>query len=174
MAGGTGRHGRLAYFRVRTVLVDLVSSAISSASSTFFLSRTVPVAASTTSTTLASSLAVSSLPDCSASCHGAAELGGGGVLVAELAGLQALLDDLGQLGLAGVVRDLPVDPGGQGLVVGPHGPDQALAEHLGGAVGRGGDQADPGGEHLLADAAGADLHADVVVAALAAPQAPVG
>src|SRR5690242_12604784 len=55
------------YFLVLTVLVDLVSSAISSASSTFFFSRTVPDAASTTSTTLASSLAVPSLPDCSAS-----------------------------------------------------------------------------------------------------------
>jgi hypothetical protein len=44
-----------------------VSSAISSASSTLFFSRTVPDAASTTSTTLASSLAVPSLPDCSAS-----------------------------------------------------------------------------------------------------------
>src|SRR5215469_9676043 len=51
------------YFLVLTVLVDLVSSAISSASSTFFFSCTVPVAGSITSTTLASSLAVSSLPD---------------------------------------------------------------------------------------------------------------
>jgi len=51
------------YFLARTVLVDLVSRAISSASSTCFFSRTVPVSTSMTSTTLASSLAVSSLPD---------------------------------------------------------------------------------------------------------------
>jgi len=57
------RPARAGYFLVLTVLVDLVSSAISSASSTFFFSCTVPVAGSTTSTTLASSLAVSSLPD---------------------------------------------------------------------------------------------------------------
>jgi hypothetical protein len=50
-------------FLTRTVLVDLVSKAISSTSSTFFFSLTVPVSTSTTSTTLASSLAVSSLPD---------------------------------------------------------------------------------------------------------------
>ena len=50
-------------FFTRTVLVDLVSSAISSTSSTFCFSLTVPVSESTTSTTLASSLAVSSFPD---------------------------------------------------------------------------------------------------------------
>src|ERR1700730_10985978 len=61
------RPSLLGYFLVLTVLVDLVSSAISTASSTFFLSRPVPGAAATTSTTLASSLAVSSLPDCWAS-----------------------------------------------------------------------------------------------------------
>jgi hypothetical protein len=55
------------YFLVLMVLTDLVSSVISSASATFFLRRTVPVAASTTSTTLARSLAVSSFPDCAAS-----------------------------------------------------------------------------------------------------------
>src|SRR5713101_877441 len=62
MAVRTGnRHGD-AGFVTRTVLVDRVSNAISSTSSTFFLSRTVPVAASSTSTTLERSLAVSSLP----------------------------------------------------------------------------------------------------------------
>src|SRR5205807_224119 len=46
-----GQVGMPPHFFVRTVLVDLVSSAISSASSTCFFSRTVPDAASTTSTT---------------------------------------------------------------------------------------------------------------------------
>ncbi len=55
------------HFFTRTVLVDRVSSVISSASSTFVFSRTVPVAASTTSTTFASSFAVSALPEALAS-----------------------------------------------------------------------------------------------------------
>jgi hypothetical protein len=44
-----------------------------------------------------------------------------------LAGLQAVLDGGGQLSLAGVVRDSLVDLGGQGLIVRPDRPDQALA-----------------------------------------------
>src|SRR5580692_85996 len=71
MPAGTDRHRCLldtllfagGYFLARTVLVDRVSRAISSASSTCLRSRTVPVSTSMTSTTLASSLAVSSLPD---------------------------------------------------------------------------------------------------------------
>ncbi len=57
----------LGHFFTRTVLVDRVSSVISSASSTFAFSRTVPVAASTTSTTFASSFAVSAFPEALAS-----------------------------------------------------------------------------------------------------------
>lgn len=55
------------YFFTRTVLVDRVSRVISSASVTFAFSRTVPVAASTTSTTFASSFAVSAFPEALAS-----------------------------------------------------------------------------------------------------------
>ena len=58
-----GQMGIVPHFLARTVLVDLVSRVISSASVTCWRSRTFPVCASTTSTTLASSLAVSSLPD---------------------------------------------------------------------------------------------------------------
>jgi len=43
--------------------------------------------------------------------HRPAELGRRGGFVALLAGLQPLLDDLGQLLLAGVVRDVLVDAG---------------------------------------------------------------
>ncbi|SFN46649.1 hypothetical protein SAMN04487980_102137 [Streptomyces sp. cf124] len=55
------------YFFTRTVFVDRVSRVISSASVTFAFSRTVPVAASTTSTTFASSFAVSAFPEALAS-----------------------------------------------------------------------------------------------------------
>ncbi len=59
----TGRRRSPRYcFLTRTVLVDLVSRAISSSAATFFFSRTVPVASSTTSTTFDSRRAVSSLP----------------------------------------------------------------------------------------------------------------
>jgi hypothetical protein len=51
----------------RTVLVDRVSSAISSASSTLAFSRTVPVAGSSMSTTRLSSSATAPLPDSVAS-----------------------------------------------------------------------------------------------------------
>jgi len=57
----------LRHFFTRTVFVDRVSRVISSASSTFAFSRTVPVAASTTSTTFASSFAVSAFPESLAS-----------------------------------------------------------------------------------------------------------
>src|SRR5262249_52698264 len=58
-----GRAGRHRYpFLTRTVLVALVASAIPSAAWPFSFSRTVPAASSTTSTTLASNRAVSSLP----------------------------------------------------------------------------------------------------------------
>lgn len=66
--------GRLDLFRVllghfftRTVFVDRVSRVISSASATFAFSRTVPAAASTTSTTFARSFAVSAFPEALAS-----------------------------------------------------------------------------------------------------------
>src|SRR5262249_45707440 len=52
----------------RTVLVDRVSRAISSAASTLRRSRTVPVAASSMSTTVASSSSVALLPLACASC----------------------------------------------------------------------------------------------------------
>ena len=58
---------RAGYFFTRTVFVDRVSRVISSASATFAFSRTVPVAASTTSTTFASSFAVSAFPEALAS-----------------------------------------------------------------------------------------------------------
>src|SRR6185295_5019388 len=52
----------------RTVLVERVSSAISSAASTLRRSRTVPVAASSMSTTVASNSSVALLPLACASC----------------------------------------------------------------------------------------------------------
>src|SRR5260370_21863031 len=103
--------------------------------------------------------------------HGPAQLGRRGFLVALLTGLQPVLDGGGELGLAGVVRDPRVDLGGQGLVVGPDGPDQALAGHRG-ARRPPGHQAHPGREHLLPDAGRGDLAADVVVAALPRPPGP--
>ena len=67
-------------------------------------------------------------------------------LVAGRLGRQPVLDRLGELGLTGVVRDLRVDPGGQAVVVGPLGLDQALGHHLA-ADG----QLDPRRQLLLAD-----------------------
>lgn len=61
------RGNRARYFFTRTVFVDRVSRVISSASSTLAFNRTVPATASTTSTTFASSFAVSALPDVFAS-----------------------------------------------------------------------------------------------------------
>lgn len=55
------------YFFTRTVFVDRVSRVISSASATFAFNRTVPAAASTTSTTFESSFAVSAFPEALAS-----------------------------------------------------------------------------------------------------------
>jgi hypothetical protein len=81
--------------------------------------------------------------------------------------LEALLDCLGEFGLAGVVGDPRVDLGGQGVVIGPDRPDQALAEDL-----PTGHQAHLGGAHLLADPGLVDLDADVVIATLARPPRP--
>src|SRR5207248_9773275 len=87
-----------------------------------------------------------------------------GLLVALLARLQALLDRVGELGLASVVGHPGIDLGGERLVIGPDRADQALAEDFGP-----GDQADPGGQHFLPDAGRGDLDADVVVTALPRP-----
>ena len=76
VSAGAGRHAQrspgrgvvsVSSLRVRTVLLDRVSSAISSAFSTWRFSRTVPVAGSTTSTTLRSIAVIASLPASSAS-----------------------------------------------------------------------------------------------------------
>ncbi len=61
---------------------------------------------------------------------GAAQPDGRGVIVARLAGLESVLDGLGELGLPGVVGDMPADPGGQCLVLGPDRPDKPLAQGL--------------------------------------------
>src|SRR6516165_6063161 len=66
--------------------------------------------------------------------------------------------------------DMPADPGGQRLILGPDGPDKPLAEDLRARCITD-DQADPGGEHLLAGRPGLDVHAQVIVAALGAPGA---
>ena len=67
------------------------------------------------------------------------------------------------------MRDVGIDPGRQRLVIGPDRPDQPLAHHRLGR--RGGDQADPGGQHLLSDRTRRrNLHAEMVVTAL--PAAP--
>ncbi len=78
-----------------------------------------------------------------------AELGRGGLHVAGLAGGQPLLDRGRQLGLPGVVRDLRVDPGGQRAVIRPGGDDLRFPQDL--AVRQ--DQADPAGQHPVADPA---------------------
>ena len=61
---------------------------------------------------------------------GAAELGGRRLLVAGGLGRQALLDHLGELRLAGVVRDRGVDAGGERVVVRPAGLDQPVRDDL--------------------------------------------
>ena len=149
----------------RTVFVERVSSAISSAASTWRRSRTVPDAASSTSTTLASSRSVPSLPLSAASCAARPSRDVAVRVVAGPAGLQAVGDRRGQLGLAGVVGDVRVDARGHGDVVGPDRPDQRLGDDL--AVD---DQADPAGQHLVAHLASGDVDAHVVVAALVAPR----
>jgi hypothetical protein len=80
-------------------------------------------------------------------CHRPAQLGGRGVLVACLARLEPVLDDLGEFGLPGVVGDMAVDPGGQRLLIGPDRPDKPLARGLRARC-RIEDQADPGGMSL--------------------------
>src|ERR1035441_5292886 len=107
--------------------------------------------------------------------HGPAELGGRGLLVTLLASLQALDYRLGEFGLAGVVGDPRVDPGGQRLVIGPDRPDEPLPEDLvprtPGSAGRGAHhQAEPSREHFLPDAGRGNLHGDMVIAALLKPQ----
>src|ERR1035437_111614 len=109
--------------------------------------------------------------------HGPAELGGRGLLVTLLASLQALEYRLGEFGLAGVVGDPRVDPGGQRLVIGPDRPDEPLPEDLvprtPGSAGRGAHhQADPSREHFLPDADRVNLDADMVIAALPRPPRP--
>ena len=112
----------------RTVFVERVSSAISSASvdrrgagarcrSRRPRRRRPP----------ASSRMVPSLPLCAASCAARPSLNVAVGVVAGLARLEAVLDALGELGLPRVVRDLAADPGRQLLVVGPDRLDQALA-----------------------------------------------
>jgi hypothetical protein len=54
----------------------------------------------------------------------------GCVLVARFAGLEPVLDGLGEFGLPGVVGDMPTDPGGQRLVLGPDRLDKPLAQGL--------------------------------------------
>ena len=107
------------------VRVPRASSAIVPALSASARSRTVPVFASCTSTTPASSCTVSDRPDSVASRT--ASPGGLGDGVARLAGGEALLDRGRQLGLAGVVRDPRVDAGRLRLVVGPLGGTFACA-----------------------------------------------
>ena len=102
--------------------------------------------------------------------HRPAQLGSRDVIVTRLAGFEAILDGLGELGLAGVVGHMPADPGGQRLVAGPDRPDQALAEGLRARC-RVEDQADPSREHLLADRSRLRVHTHVVVAALGTPRA---
>ncbi len=97
---------------------------------------------------------------------GPSELGGGQLFVTGCLGRQALLDRLRQLGLAGVVGDLLVDPRRQLGVVGPLGLDQPLGLDL---VAEG--QLDPGGELLLPDRLGRQPDGDVVVAGLVSPGA---
>src|SRR5512133_3104606 len=62
--------------------------------------------------------------------HGAAELERRLRLVAGAAGLEALLNDLGQLRLTGVVRDLATDARGQRDLVSPDGTDERLRDRL--------------------------------------------
>ncbi len=144
VAGGARRaHG--ASLWSRTVFVERVSSDISSTSSTWRLSRTVPIAGSSTSTTRRRSLSVPSLPPAGRQLHGAAELERRLRLVARAARLQTLLDDLGQLRLAGVVRDLAADARGERGLVRPDGADERLRDRL--AVD---DEAHAPGEDLVA------------------------
>ncbi len=165
MTGGAA-HQIGPYFRMRVVLVEAVSSAISSALFTAALSRTVPSASFWTSTTLRSFDVASSLPVSAASWTARPSLVVAVASSPDGLGGQALLDHRRQLGLTRVVGDLLVDLGGELGVVGPGGLHERLGEHV---VADG--ELHPGGELLLADRLGRDAHRHVVVARLVGPRA---
>ena len=94
------------------------------------------------------------------------------VLVAALARLQALLDGLGQLGLPGVVGDvrlIRVDSASSSVQIARTRPWPSTS---GAAVAA--TRLTRAASISSPTPAGGDLDADVVVAALAAPHAPVG
>ena len=132
-------------------------------------SRTVPVAGSSTSTTFWSSRTVPSLPELVGELDGAAQAD---VAVASSPCLRASRPcwmASASSSWPGVVGDVGVDPGRQGHVLGPHRPHQRLRLRL--AVD---DQADPGGQLLVAHVGRGHLDAHVVVAALARRPRPGG
>ena len=168
-----GRDGRVPartadcrHFFTRVVLVEAVSSAISSAFSTRALEphgAGVLVVDVDHLAQPGGGLLVAGL---GGELDRAAELGGRGRGVARGLRGQAFLDRLGQLGLPGVVRDLRADPRGQRLVGGPQRLDQALRDHVVAEH-----QLHPGGELLLPDSLRGKADRHVVVAGLVTPRA---
>ena len=94
----------------RTVLVERVSSDISSTSATSALAGRAGGGVLDVDD-LASSFMRPVVPALAASWTARPSLKVAVALVAAASGLQPVLDAVGELGLAGVVRDLPVDPG---------------------------------------------------------------
>ena len=149
----------------RTVIVERVSSDISSTSRRRGGAGPFRSPASSTSTTAWSSFIVPSLPLSAASLTARPSLN---VAVATSPSLRASSPSwmhVGELGLPGVVRDLSVDLRRQLPVVGPDRLDRALRRALVLAL----DQADPRRRASRRRPRGRHLDADVVVARLLAP-----
>jgi hypothetical protein len=102
------------------VLLDLVSSAISSASVTL-LKADRPGGRVDHVDHLGCVLVAGFVGE----CDRPAQLGGRGVIVTCLVGLEPVLDGLGELSLADVMGDMAADPRGQRFVVGSDRPGRA-------------------------------------------------